>query len=86
MWLLHLLTKPQWSDNDIELKGKLFPTHFGLANNVISPQQAGIEIATTMRDFLKDKPEFVAEMGKNKGYTKNQPQTLNEAKSMKSDL
>ena len=58
-------------------------THWSDIDNVL---KAGIKIATTVSDFLKDKPEFVAEMSESKGYTKHQPKTLTEAKSMKRDL
>ena len=34
------LSKDQWAETNSQLKETMEPTHFGLANNVISPQDA----------------------------------------------
>jgi hypothetical protein len=79
-------TKTEWQEIDSELKGLLSPIHFGLANNVITPQDAGSQFTETLTSFLQTKPEFVVEMGKTEGYQKHTPKTLQQAKNIKKDL
>ena len=75
--------KDQWSEIDSELKQQLNPIHFGLSNNVITPQEAGFQFSKTLLEFLLQKPDFILEVSKTEGYIKNKPKTLQEAKKLK---
>ena len=79
-------SKSQWQEIDSELKGLISPIHFGLANNVITPQDAGTQFSMTVHDFLKSKPEFIQEISEKREYQKNRPKTLEEAKQIKNSL
>ena len=78
--------KKQWQQIDSELKETLSPLHFGLANNVINPQDAGMQFSETLYDFFGSKPEFIVENGEKEAYRKNQPNAIQEAKKLKNDL
>ena len=78
--------KTQWQEIDSELREILSPTHFGLANNVITPQDAGSQFSMTVYDFLKSKPEFVQDISEKTEYRKNKPKTLQQAKKIKNSL
>ena len=78
------ISKHEWSEFDKELKVTLEPIHFRLKHQQISPQEAGTQFFITLGTFLKSKPEFVNEVGKQShGLIKHVPKTLSEAKTNK---
>jgi hypothetical protein len=78
--------KSQWQKMVSELKEVISPLHFGLANNITSPQEAGKQFSGLLYDFLQSKPEFVSEIGEKEVYSKNEPNILQKAKQPKKDL
>ena len=76
----------QWQEIDSEIKDKIAPIHYGLSNNVITPQEAGLQLSETLYIFLQTKPEFVMEMDAKEGYKQRQSKTLEEAKQLKNKL
>ena len=78
--------RDQWSAIDDELKQQLNPVHYGLSNNVITPQEAGNQLAQTLSEFLQQKPDFISDVSNKEGYIKNKPKTVQEAKKLKNSL
>ena len=78
------LTMDNWSQYNQELKTGLGPLHFSIANDLITPAEAGDQFSQYMSDFLCSKDEFV--MDENKTYIENQSKSLEKARTLKNSL
>ena len=73
-----------WSQYNQELKTGLAPLHFSIANDLITPAEAGDQFSQYMSDFLCSKDEFV--MDENKTYIENQSKSVGKARTLKNSL
>ena len=73
----------QWNDLDREVRQLLSPIHYGLSNNVISPQDAATQFSESIYFLLQNKPEFIQNAENKEGFIKKVPKTLTEAKELK---
>ena len=73
----------QWNEIDQEVKTLISPVHFGLANNVLTPQDAALQFSEKLYNLLKTKPEFTQSRAEKPDYIRNTPKTLSEAKQLK---
>ena len=76
-------SRDEWSTVNKEIKDKLSVLHFDLANDLISPADAGNQFSEITHSVLANKPEFLEEQKENGGYIKNKPKTINDAKKTK---
>ncbi len=68
---------------DCELKEIIYPIHFGLTNNVITPQEVGIQISQTLYDFFQDNPEFISELNDKGNTNRNNPNLFRKLERLK---
>ena len=78
-------TMDSWSQYNSELKANLGPLHFKLANNMVTPKEAGDLFSQDLSNFLSTKNEFTKEDNKSV-YIENQSKSLEKSRKLKNTL
>jgi hypothetical protein len=64
-----------------EIQDLTKPTHYSLANNIITPAKATEDYTYILCNYFMNKPEFTQEMNNvSSGYISSQPKSISDAK------
>ena len=80
------LTNNTWKELDTELATSIRPLHHELAQNVVSPEEAGDRFNKVLQDFFTSKPDLFTEEEKNKQFIRRDNKTLIETRRQKNKL
>ena len=78
-------TPHEWQTYNNELRDILHPIHTALGSDILSPDEAGDRLSTTMQDYLLSKPEFNVKKSSKK-FIQHKSKRVEASKNMKKTI